>query len=162
MAWNGSLWVAGGGRIAYSTNGINWTVSADPTIVEECHHITWNGTLWVAVGENINKTSAYSYNGDDWLESPDTNVFVGGSGYGWAVATDYYLVSTQTYFSITWNGSIWIAGGTDTIVYSRDGINWLPTNEISNFTTCSAVTARRILPNVGLNVVVRGENALTF
>ena len=75
MAWNGSLWMAGGisndtyTSIAYSYDGINW-LDLNNNYLSICNSITWNGTVWVAGGTssttNLNETLIYSYDGFNW------------------------------------------------------------------------------------------------
>jgi hypothetical protein len=73
--------------------------------------IVFNGKIWVATGVGGPGTFAYSYNGINWTNAPNTlNIFK----YG---------------YSIAWNGTIFLAGGQpnsggNSIAYSYDGINW--------------------------------------
>jgi len=80
VAWNGSLWVAGGqggNTLAYSRTGNVWTaVPNSGTIFSyQCNNITWNGNTWGAVGNcnasstntNFGNTQAYSLNGINWF-----------------------------------------------------------------------------------------------
>ena len=115
IAWNGSLWVAGGAAIAYSYDGINWNAATSTeVIINQVFGIAWNGSLWVAVGgSDTTAAIAYSYDGINW--SPATSI-VG--------IIDYVQ-------GIAWNGSLWVAGGgvgttAAAIAYSYDGIQWIP------------------------------------
>jgi hypothetical protein len=125
IAWNGSYWVAvatsGGGNgvntIATSTDGMIWTASTNnPFANGSAAGIAWNGSYWVAVGNNGDSSCslAISYDGKNWTQ---LNPFSGGIGYG-----------------IAWNGSYWIAvgSGTQTVLKSFDGINWMPTSNPFN------------------------------
>ena len=112
VAWNGSLWLAGGEAVgplynsfAYSSDGIRWTAGFSDLTV--CYAIAWNGTMWVAGGSGTTKL-AYSYDGLNWVS-------VGGS------------IFTTACRAVAWNGSMWVAGGngTNQVAYSYDGINWL-------------------------------------
>jgi hypothetical protein len=52
VAWNGSIWVAGGlGQrvLGYSYDGLNWLPSAF-TGFSVCNAVVWNGSLWLASG----------------------------------------------------------------------------------------------------------------
>jgi hypothetical protein len=140
IAWNGTLWVAGaqgdGGRtIAYSSDGINWTLSASGStfIVYETFAVAWNGLMWVAAGNSYGANPlAYSYNAITWY-----------AGLG----------SVPQYaFSVAWNGSLWVVGGQEDRMYkSTDGITWsLSTSGNAIFTTyCTTLASRRVLPYVG-------------
>jgi len=140
IAWNGTLWVAGaqgdGGRtIAYSSDGINWTLSASGSsfIVYETFAVAWNGLMWVAAGNSYAANPmAYSYDAITWY-----------AGLG----------SVPQYaFSVAWNGSLWVVGGQDNRVYnSTDGITWSSsTSGNAIFSTyCNALASRRVLPYVG-------------
>ena len=124
VAWNGSLWIAGGSsntntKIAYSTNGITWTnVTNDPFLNGICFTVAWNGSLWVAGGNSNNTSLVYSSDGITWHAIIETDPFLNGQ-CRW----------------IAWNGSYWIAVGNgnvtiDGITYyismaqSTDGIHW--------------------------------------
>jgi len=125
VVWNGQMWVAGGSvgnsavdnprSFATSTDGENWTKTSglDPFLNGTSGYvngIAWNGQMWVAVGYGVNNiTIGYSYDSNSWYSAGnpfETN------GKGWDVA---------------WNGNLWVAvgeGANDSIIYSRDGINW--------------------------------------
>jgi hypothetical protein len=52
VAWNGTLWVAGGlgpNALAYSYDGLNW-LPISFTGLSVCNALTWNGTYWIAGG----------------------------------------------------------------------------------------------------------------
>jgi hypothetical protein len=119
LAFNGRLWVAGGGgpinSLAYSYDGILWNGLGATIFATNSSNIAWNGILWVATGGNAvvagGNTLAYSYDGINWT-GLGTTIF---SGFGAGVA---------------WNGYLWVAGGNavgtagNTIAYSYNGINW--------------------------------------
>ena len=106
-------WVATGiaNSIAYSSNGINWTVLGTSVFGSYGFGVAWNGNMWVAVGgDGVPNTLAYSYDGINWT-GLGTSVF---SSRGQGVA---------------WNGNMWVAVGStypsiDSIAYSYDGIHW--------------------------------------
>jgi hypothetical protein len=113
LGWNGSIWVAGGvgiATVAYSSDGITWTISSSGNTVftERCNTVSWNGTLWVAGGSGTNRLG-YSSNGILWTAS--------SSGNG---------IFTTVCYAVAWNGSQWTAGGSanNRLCYSYDGINW--------------------------------------
>jgi hypothetical protein len=112
VAWTGSLWVAvgsGTNSIAYSSDGITWTPSptGNAIFTDSANSVAWNGTRWVTVGAGGSHTIAYSTNGTTWI------------GFG------------KTLFSTAGNGVCWtskrfiaVGQGTNTIIYSKDGITW--------------------------------------
>jgi hypothetical protein len=128
LAWNGSLWVAGGfnGVMACSSDGIRWQ-SITSLFINRCYTIAWNGTLWVAGGKTGNQI-VYSYDGINWTASSSGNAAI-----------------TYECRALAWNGTLWVAGGSSTTVglvaYSSDGINWtLSSNGSTIFTTqCTAL-----------------------
>lgn len=79
IAWNGRMWVAGGStysggtsQIAYSYDGLYWNNSNldgsfSQDIIARVQSINWNGTMWTAVGFAASTSSAYSYNGINWV-----------------------------------------------------------------------------------------------
>jgi hypothetical protein len=84
VAWNGSIWVAGGGggsgiiyTLASSVDGISWT-PRDPSLIITlfCYAVAWNGFLWCAVGSS-NNTSA----GNVVATSPDGITWTGRSSF---------------------------------------------------------------------------------
>jgi hypothetical protein len=122
VTWNGKLFVSVGCSsdrqvtTAYSYDGVKWDSGTNifegpvGTSIGGCG-VVWNNQLFVAVGSNLNNNSsivstAYSYNGKDWIASPN-NVFFGGQ-------------------SVTWNGKIFVAVGygNNTVGWSQDGITW--------------------------------------
>jgi hypothetical protein len=148
IAWNGSIWLAGGygslnGIIAtfiYSYDGINWAkVIAKPSIflstnLFQAYSIAWNGSMWVAGGTSTVYpfTMGYSFDGLNWDTMPSANTLFSSGGYGYpkAIATD---------------GSKWVAGGYDgtrtIMTYSPDGFNWLksPTNIYNYMNTINVI-----------------------
>ena len=109
LAWNGSLWVAGGlsvssDVIAYSYDGINWIPSLEPATIadmSECYALAWNGYVWVAGGTG-SATLIYSVDGINWiLSTSGTNIFPG----------DISSSVTDRCNTVAWNGTMWVAGG---------------------------------------------------
>jgi hypothetical protein len=71
IAWNGTLWVAVGDHIAYSSYGnIRWSL-ASGTIPTTSYTIAWNGSTWIVGGTGT--TIVYSTDGANW--SPGTSSF---------------------------------------------------------------------------------------
>jgi len=151
VAWNGSIWVAGGNKLAYSTNGTTWTVSTSGTaLFTTVYGVTWNGNTWLAGGSGTSRL-AYSIDGINWTNisyslstSVTTPVWngsqwtiggIGGNTFiyttdstgqsGW-VGAGTTVFSTQTNL-IKWTGKYFIGMGQtgNTLAYSLNGINWI-------------------------------------
>jgi hypothetical protein len=123
-AWNGSMWLVGGGVssfIQYSYDGITWdevNISSPPT--NQINGITWDGNKWIAVG--LGGTIYYSYNGFDWLLSvvPTTSDI-------FAVAWNKNLGSTfiqQPVISLGQGSKPPNGSKINGIAYSLDGIKY--------------------------------------
>jgi hypothetical protein len=131
VIWNGSMWVACGGcnvtgstggtstgTILYSYNGINWNTITQGGFKTSANKIVWNGSnQFLALGSNdttSTRTIQYSSDGITWYNA----------------STTYQTGTTMA----VWNGSnLWVAVGPSPqgIIYSSDGINWLPGNNVS-------------------------------
>ena len=114
VAWNGTIWVAGGvgtNTFASSTDGYNWTARGALIITTNVYAVAWSSSLgiWVAVGAGTNQIAS-SYDGITWTQRGGSNTIF-NSGY----AT-----------SIAWNGTLFIAigAGSNSVALSKDGINW--------------------------------------
>ena len=146
VAWNGTRWVAGGSennRLAYSSDGETWTASTsgNGALQTLCLGVAWNGTRWVAGGIGANQL-AYSSDGITWTVSTSGNALFTTLCY--TVASTRVLPSTTPtlYIGITTlqttlgpsslstagfvAGGYIEYGGTNTLAYSPDGINWTP------------------------------------
>lgn len=160
VKWNGTMWIAcgsGSTYIAYSYDGQNWfPVPNSTTIINHGNGVfgvAWNGNLWVAVGGGPGCTNSivYSYDGILW------------NGVGNSIFTNYP-------FSISWNGEMFIAGGTggNTLSYSYDGIHWtgLGTSIFSNICyglTNNAAYENSITIKPRLSIAGgRGTNTLAY
>ena len=163
IAWNGSYFIATGtgpSTISKSYDGLTWTgidVSSNIFSPPETGGwgIAWNGSMWVAVGGggvdpsgNPSVLSVFSYNGETW--------YTGDLGM---------VVAYGVEFGVTWNGNVWIAGGTDisghTIAYSSDGMNWSLAATSSNVFTGGfagaigfCLASRRVLPYTGAGALI--------
>ena len=144
VAWNGSLWVAGGdagtSTISYSPNGITWTDVGTSIFSTSCLGVAWNGSLWVAMGQGTN-TIATSPDGINWT----------GRGSS---------IFSSNGFKVGWNGSMWVAvgSGTNSIAYSFDGINW-----IGRGTSIFSTQGRAVAWNGRLWVAVgQGTNTIAY
>jgi hypothetical protein len=127
IAYNGNIWMAGGNgsnTLAWSDNLHTWHVLGN-SLFSSCYNMVWTGSLFMANGLKTPSTDllAYSYNGIDWIESPQINTLF----------NNIYKVISST------DESLYIAVGADplgenSIVYSLDkGINWIASDAISFF-----------------------------
>jgi len=73
VAWNGSIWLAGGvpkavgQAILKSTNGVTWTTAIQTQITTGVASLAWNGTTWIAGGTNAGVGKlAKSTDGSTW------------------------------------------------------------------------------------------------
>ena len=120
-AWNGTMWVAVGNsvgamNIKYSYDGILWTNATIGGFTvgfsSSGFCVAWNGLLWVAGGGQLSGTSdaslKYSYDGTVWTNSPSISLMA---------------INCR---GLAWNGNFFVAvgKGTNTILYSSDGITW--------------------------------------
>jgi ligand-binding sensor domain-containing protein len=124
VAWNGSMWVASlnvssasNNRIVYSNDGINWTASANVgsilTLTQtQINGIAYGNSVWVA--------------GSTFVASPYRTLY-SSDGITWSGSTSANPYSSAI-FDIIFDGTKFIAGGSGTnkLIYSNDGINWLP------------------------------------
>lgn len=115
MAWNGSMWVAGGAgtyQVAYSTNGLSWTPVTITDMISALS-VAWGLGRWIACGASrIGFTHATSPDGINW-----TPVLASGSGFFPAQAN-----------GIAWAENVWVAVGAGIgagIVFSIDAYNWI-------------------------------------
>ena len=157
VAWNGYLWVVVGvwfttyignpiyATITTSTDGINWTQPTSPPNTLNASQsngrdIAWNGYIWVAVGQWINGANRY-------IISTSTD------GVIWSNATNPSTYTNAILYSITWNGTLFIATGSTVttgtglglVMRSEDGITWSYTTN-SDITKINAVVTKRSLP----------------
>jgi len=129
VVWGQKKWIATGSpdtnsglnRIAYSSDGMNWTLSTynSDNHVGLFSCVAYNGSYFLAGGFNY---IAKSTDGISW-----TDVIVQGS-----------LGSVN---SITWNGKLWVAVGYNAqpIGYSTDGVSWNVANLVGLLNAASVV-----------------------
>jgi hypothetical protein len=117
-------------RIAYSSDGMTWTLS------------TYNSD------NQISGFSCIAYNGSYFLAGGYNRISKSSDGNTW---TDVNVSSSLGYVkSITWNGRIWVAAGSNVypLGYSTDGVSW------------TVATSANSLTNSGIVVVYNGTNFL--
>jgi hypothetical protein len=114
-AWNGRVWVMLiNGTMMVSTDGYTWSNASGPgnTALNggDPRQTLWDGTKFITpvTKSGATDTYAYSYDGRFW--------------YGSGILAPF--TSTSFMWTITWNGSIYVAGGTPGLVSSPDGITW--------------------------------------
>jgi len=137
IAWNGSIWVAGGvggngGTLAWSEDGKNWTsvTNWQNRGNARCSGLAWNGSMWLATGVGIdgNNTISRSEDGKNWTLVSNTENNGG---------TD-----------VAWNGSVWVILGnrTNTMAWSNDGENWTGLGRQIFNTYGLVVASKNVLP----------------
>jgi len=138
ITYGNGKYVAGGanGKIAYSTNGIKWSIADTGTIFEyysslegtryaSVNGIAWGKDKFVAVGSN--SIVATSPDGITWTAIPETNAFTYTNQSG----TDNIKLSIG---SIAYGKDKFVAGCTNGhIAYSSDGLTWTAINPKSLF-----------------------------
>jgi surface protein len=119
VAWNGSLWLAGGLSLQYSTNGTSWTKlfwvsdflgnSREATVV----NIAWGDGKWVAIGSSAydGPFVIWSYDGLNWYRTT-SNLTLANNNGAYSTNSLAYAVNKFVYASNRY------------IMYSEDGITW--------------------------------------
>jgi hypothetical protein len=147
IIFNGNLWLIGGDTqtMLYSFDGLNWNSFNNP-LFQKIKSIIYANNMWIAVGEGVNFSIAYSYDGFTWFQNDtetlpnicnvvafgNNKFIVGGNdgtllyssnGINWTYCViDQPLTSIQ---GISFNGNKWIAINNYTkYAYSKDGIVW--------------------------------------
>ena len=120
IAWNRTRFVAVGTGIAYSGDGINWTLAANDPSINTLQAIAWNGTRFVAVGNTA-------------FGATKANIVYSSDGINWTLAAT--PPDTIDHLNdISWNGTRFVAVGYSEysrsraidhyVLYSSDGISW--------------------------------------
>jgi predicted acyltransferase (DUF342 family) len=150
-----NVWIAGGldgtpsNILQYGESGRDWFASGN-TFEEACLGVSGNGrpnfgeTLFVAVGRDSRPsyTIQWSSNGSNWYPS-----FSGGFSNA---RTGSIKIGNNVVFNPYVNAPFgrWVAAGEDTgsntILYSDDGLNWLPANNCFSTTTLQVATLSTI------------------
>jgi hypothetical protein len=115
VAYNGSMWVAGGGAVWYSYDGKNWlSSSSGNTFVNNSDNwmlsIAWGNGVWVSYVKGYNRV-LYSTDGINWTESTS----------GSALMHSQY---NHTNKCIAYGNGLFACVSYQTAMYSFDGINW--------------------------------------
>ena len=154
VAWNGAQWIATGSgtnKIAYSANGITWTVVTSlNTLFDDTVGVTavaWNSTTnyWLAAGK---------------AATPATGYIVARSADGINWTTTGTSIFSTNFNSLKWNGSIWVAVGLDvapnnctSIKYSTNGTSWTAVDSVAT----GAITSDTTILNNGKDVAWNGS-----
>jgi hypothetical protein len=116
IAWNKSMWVAGGNTLGYSYDGITWSASAN-SLFSSYKSIAWNGNLWITCGAAGGEL-AYSSDGINWTQaSIDNNILIN------SIASKkilQFIIEKTDKFTVG-------VGANGKIIYSYDGINYTET-----------------------------------
>ena len=115
IAWSGSQYLAVGGgssgQALTSPDGITWTPHDISTSFLQLSSVVWGGTQFVAVGS-------------------DGSLFSSPDGATWTAQTNG-VAATDNFFEVSWNGSLFVATGSQNagtfdsfIMTSPDGIAW--------------------------------------
>jgi len=123
VKWGNNMWIATGQSttnhtILYSNDGIVWNPVANNLFLNSGYTINYNGIIWVAGGGNktgVNgNTLIWSYDGFNWFASSNGNDFI--NNYGGICN------------KVIGNSSIWVAGGSGSIIssliWSNNGSTW--------------------------------------
>ena len=118
--WNGQIWVAGGqsldvGVLAYSYDGINWTIATQTILNTAVFSIAWNGTVFVAGGIGTTYCTAYSYDGINWIAPATLKASLGVSVLRCVTWGQNYFVATSSPTIAIFTGSFLATGTTLTV-----------------------------------------------
>jgi len=192
VSWNGYIWVATGAgtnSLAYSYDGINWT-GIGTSIFTEGFGIAWGQGRFVATGSGSN-WAATSINGINWTASGSTifttpyklaignglwiatginngasSLAYSSNGLTWSpVSPNPFSISA---YDVAWNGSQWLAIGTDVtnnVAYSSNGLTWTAIN-VPNISVKGLVSAGSYWYLTGAtvsdSVIFRSSNGITW
>jgi hypothetical protein len=124
IAWNGSMWVAGGQGntvLSYSTNGRTWVNLGILLFRKKVDRVFWNNSMWFALGGIYDNKYylAYSYDGINWF---DYNINNTSEVYSLAFSKLDPIIDIK--HPIIALGHTGTTDDLDTIQYSKDGFNW--------------------------------------
>ena len=154
---NGKFFIMGDAQgnpnITYSSDytGTSWSSISIPRISNSStssllKDIAWNGSIYVAAGRYLYNTTNGIITSPDLINWTPSNVVIGQSGTGYAIATNGSIFVcpgaanqmktspdgitwtvrgiTGTVYDVIWNGFVFVGVGPQTVVYSSDGITW--------------------------------------
>ena len=137
---------SGNTKIMTSTDGLNWTFPTT-NLTGDYYGVTFSESLnlFIAVGDG--DTLATSSDGQSWSE------LVTGAGGQWRSIT----YSTQLGVAVAVGTVI----GTETIVFSEDGVNWNSVNQMIHPTSPPSFTDVEWVESLGLFVAVGSHLSLS-
>lgn len=167
--YGAGLWIAAGnngggtnscntGYIQWSIDGKYWVNSVSPNLNASRirNRVYWANNLYHAVGSNVGGATSggaytimYSQDGKNWLPSAGSPFFGASASFNYAT-------------SIAFGYGIWAASGVventtaNSLLYSSDGSNWLPS--ITNWTSASPSAAYDVAFN-GIRFVSLVKNS---
>jgi len=164
VVWDYNKWIIGGYDTIYtiySYDGIifNYLSGNIRSIMGKIQYMmAYNGNIWICGGQNAgigNCSIAYSYDSFTWY---GTNL----SNFG-------------TCTTIAWNSFIWIAGGNNiditlfaNIVYSYDGVTWIPvTNNRNILSNCLSIAWNGLIfvavgVSAGTSAIASSRDGITW
>jgi hypothetical protein len=102
-------------KIAYSTNGRNWTVARIPYEFFIVSDIAWGGGIFIAAGDAVGDAN-------DW--TLDGRMIYSVDGKNWTAVADTSFGDNPIH-AVAWGGGTFVAGGfMGKMAYSTDGKNW--------------------------------------
>jgi hypothetical protein len=148
VAWNGTLWLAGGSdngdsKIASSYDGITWSTAATSLPIYNVLTLAWNGSVWIAGGPIAYGSNSlfYSSDGTNWTGIAG-GLFSDGVGGLASRRVLPYVGTTQVSSNtplLTENFTVAAGASTNTLVYSYDGIKWNATPGFNIFNAAFGV-----------------------
>ncbi len=119
LAWNGSVFVAGGDGIHSSPDGIDWIDRVEFIAGIKWSSVIWTGKQFVAafVAERFSPPVYYPENG---------YIMTSQDGAAWV---SHGIGTKTSLYSVTWSGNQVVAvGDYGTILTSVDGVSWMARN----------------------------------
>jgi hypothetical protein len=118
IVWNGTIWLAGGSHIIYSSDGFNWTISTSANYFISggavvC--ITWGAGKFVVVGYTSGNAAQFiitSSDGITWTQLGNGSSLIAGK-----VNVSYSLKS------LAYGNGLFVFAS-KVVIYSVDGITW--------------------------------------
>ena len=169
VAWNGTIWIATGIPISngnnksifYSYDGKKWTAPVQTDLFDiQGLKISWNHRFWTIVGNSSSSNNvATSQDGIQWTMRNDSSLndlktmfYHNETMKTFYIKNDSIVLSSNQYNNdislssniqssnaFIYNGSQYLLGG-NTILSSIDGIQWNPTNPVSNMSQINNFT----------------------
>ena len=180
VAWNGSLWVAGGNgggaasSLMWSTDGKTWNASANNTFSTNGNSVAWNGNLWVAAGFGIGAASnmMWSTDGTTWNASTNSTFSAAGVGVASAIPLTTYAIPPSQIGDVTLSNSIVTVGAATAGSTTSGSVNVsggyfvngvaLSTGGGGGSTISGSTTSGNVLLATGTSTGIQGNTNLFF